>query len=87
LVRVNWRSLVLVVVIGVCIGLFTGIVENRPSEIGIPEDKYHGFPLVWRITHTGLPDEYRFLELFVDCLFWFVIVLIIVLLVKKLVKS
>lgn len=67
-------------------GVFTGAVENRPSEVGIPEDKYYGYPLRWRVTHTGLPDEFRFFELFVDCLFWFVIVLIVVFVVKKLAK-
>ena len=74
------------VVVSICVGVFTGAVENRPSAIGIPEDRYYGYPLRWRVTHTGLPDELRFFELFVDCLFWFVIVLIVVLLAKKLTK-
>ena len=86
MVKVDWRSLVFVVVIGVCAGAFTGAVENRPSEVGIPEDKYYGYPLRWRVTHTGLPDEFRIFELCVDCLFWFVIVLIVVFVIKKSMK-
>lgn len=86
MIKVNWRTLLSVIVIGVCIGLFTGVVENRPSEVGIPEDKYYGYPLRWRVTHTGLPDDFLFFELFVDCLFWFVIVLVIVLLVKRFIQ-
>jgi len=38
-VKVDWRGLVLVVVVGVCVGMFTGAVENRPSKFGISEDK------------------------------------------------
>ena len=42
----DWRGLVLVAVLGVCIGLVSGFVENPPSEVGIPELKYYGYPLV-----------------------------------------
>lgn len=77
MVGVDWRGLVLVVVLGVCIGLVSGFFENPPSEVGIPEYKYYGYPLVWRVTQTALPDEFRFFDLSVDCLIWIAIVSVI----------
>jgi len=82
---VDWRVLVLAVVVGVCIGLVGGLVEN-PPEASVIGHRYYGWPLVWRITKTLLPEEYRYFELFVDCLFWIAIVSVVVLLVNKLVR-
>lgn len=82
--KVSWRILVLMaVVIGVCIGLVSGFVENPPSASVIGH-KYYGWPLVWRITKTLMPEEYRFFELFVDFVFWIVVVLLAALLIKRL---
>lgn len=81
----DWRVLVLAVVVGVCIGLVGGLVEN-PPEASVIGHRYYGWPLVWRITKTLLPEEYRYFELFVDCLFWIAIVSVVVLLVNKLVR-
>jgi len=83
---VDWRSLVLGVVVGVCITLVGGFVENPPAASVIGH-RYYGWPLVWRITKTFLPEEYRYFELFLDCLFWIVVVLLVTLLAKKLVKG
>jgi len=85
-VGVDWRGLVLVVVVGVCIGLVTGFVEN-PPEVSVIGHKYYGWPFVWRITKVFLGEEYLYFELFVDCLFWFFVVAVVYLVVRKLVKG
>ena len=64
MVGVDWRGLVLVVVLGVCIGLVTGFVEN-PPEVSVIGHKYYGWPFVWRITKMFLGEEYLYFELFV----------------------
>ena len=86
MVGVDWRGLVLVVVVGVCIGLVTGFVEN-PPEVSVIGHKYYGWPFVWRITKMFLGEEYLYFELFVDCLFWFFVVAVVYLVVRKLVKG
>ena len=86
MVGVDWRGLVLVVVVGVCIGLVTGFVEN-PPEVSVIGHKYYGWPFVWRITKVFLGEEYLYFELFVDCLFWFFVVAVVYLVVRKLVKG
>ena len=52
-VRVDWRRLVLVLILGFCIGLVSGFVEN-PPEASVIGHKYYGYPLVRRITRTFL---------------------------------
>jgi len=84
--KVNWRILVLVVVVGVCIGLVGGFVEN-PPEASVIGHRYYGWPLVWRITKTFLPEEYRYFELFADCLFWFFVVAVVYFVARKLLKG
>ena len=83
--RVDWRILVLVVVVGLCIGLVSGFVEN-PPEASVIGHRYYGWPLVWRITKMFLGEEYRYFELFVDCVFWFLVVAVVYIVVRKLVK-
>jgi hypothetical protein len=39
-VRVDWRRLVLVVVLGFCIGLVSGFVENPPEASARARRKY-----------------------------------------------
>ena len=84
--KVNWSVLGLVVVVGICIGLVSGFVEN-PPEASVIGHKYYGWPFVWRITKTLLPEEHRYFELFSDCLFWIVVVLVVALLARKLMES
>jgi len=83
--KVDLRGLILVVVISFCIGLVSGFVEN-PPEASVIGHKYYGWPLVWRIIRMFLGEEYLYFELFVDLLFWFLIVAIVYVVVKKLVK-
>jgi len=84
--KVDLRGLILVVVIGFCIGLASGFVEN-PPEASVIGHKYYGWPLAWRIMRMFLGEAYLYFELFVDCLFWFLIVAIVYVVVKKLVKG
>ncbi|MDH5482595.1 MAG: hypothetical protein OEY22_06945 [Candidatus Bathyarchaeota archaeon] len=86
LLKPNWSDLVLVVVAGICICLASGFVEN-PPEASVIGHRYYGWPLVWRITKTLLPEEYRYFELFIDCLIWIVVALIVMLLAKKLMRK
>ncbi len=72
----DWRGLILVVVLGICICLVSGFVEN-PPEAGVIGHKHYGYPLVWRITRMFWGEEYLYLELFIDCLIWIAIVSVI----------
>jgi len=85
-VKPGWRTLALVAVIGVCIGLVSGFVENQP-DASVIGHRYYGFPRYWRITRMFLGEEYLFFDLFVDCLFWIALVLVIALLAKALLKE
>jgi len=86
-VKVDWRVMVLAVVAGVCIGLLTGFVENKSGGYTIPENSYYGYPLIWRISSMNTGETFLYLELFVDCLPWIAVFLIIALLAKKLIKQ
>ncbi len=85
--KAGWRLLVLAVVLGVGVGLVTGFVENRTIGAVIPENKYYGFPLVWRISSMNTGESYMYSELFVDFAFWIVVFLIVASVVSKLMKS
>jgi hypothetical protein len=65
------RSLVaIVVVVGFFVGFGSGLVEVEPDFADIPENKYYGFPLAWRVVNTATGEKFTYpLELFVDCLF------------------
>ena len=73
------RVAALVVLLGICLGLVSGFVENRLGSENIPENNYYGFPLVWRITSMNTGETYFYFELFVDCLFGILIVSVIAL--------
>ena len=84
----GWRVLVLAVVVGVCISLVTGFIENSWfGKASIPEIKYYGYPFSWRISDAFVGESYDYLKLFGDSLFWAVIVLLVILLAKKLVRK
>lgn len=63
---------------GVFASLGSGLFENKPDFVSIPENEYFGFPLVWRMlnTATGETRLYSF-ELTIDWLFWFALVSIV----------
>jgi len=73
--KVGWRVLVLGVVVGVCVGLGTGIIEQ--FRISISENKYFGFPLVWRISNLNTGETYLYLELVADLAFWACLIAVI----------
>ncbi|MGB9675564.1 MAG: hypothetical protein ACPL0C_00070 [Candidatus Bathyarchaeales archaeon] len=48
----------------------------------IPENKYYGFPMIWRVNDAFAGEKFFCLEFFADFVFWAVIVGILILLVK-----
>lgn len=85
-VKASGRFLALIVVFGVCIGLVSGFVENTTRGASIPENKYYGYPLVWRLSDAFTGEKYYYFELVIDCIFWIVIVSAVALLAQKLLK-
>jgi hypothetical protein len=78
IVRLLWRLLILIALVGVLASLSSGLVENKPDFISIPENKYFGFPLVWRMLNTATGETYSYyFELAIDWLFWFALALIV----------
>ena len=75
------RSIVGAIVCGLLLSLATGLVENGP-EIGIPEFKHYGYPLVWRVTKTFQPTEFRFTSFAIDTAFWIAISFLAVIILK-----
>lgn len=71
------RVLVAVVVfVGFFVGFGSGLIEQ--PGLGVPEERYYGFPLVWRMVNTATGDKFTYpLELFIDVVFGVVIVSII----------
>jgi hypothetical protein len=67
---------------GVIASLVAGFFENR-GQIGIPENKYYGYPLVWRITSLDGSTEYAATNFTLNFLFWFVISFLILLFLWK----
>lgn len=69
---------------GIIISLVGGLVENGP-EIGIVENKYYGYPLVWRVTRTLQPTEFISVSLAIDVVFWIIISLLVLIILEKIV--
>ena len=69
----------IVVVVGFFVGFGSGLVENEPGFVHIPENKYYGFPLAWRMVNTVTEDKVAYpLELFLDVLFGIGMIAIVV---------
>jgi hypothetical protein len=78
-VRLRWRLLVLIALIGALVNLSSGFFENKPDFISVPENEYFGFPLIWRMLNTATGNTYLYsLKFAIDYLFWFVIVSIVI---------
>lgn len=78
-VRLRWRLLVLIALIGALASLGSGLFENKPDFISIPENEYSGFPLIWRMLNTATGSTYLYpLGFAIDYLFWFAIVSIVI---------
>lgn len=52
-VKIGWRMVVLVVFIGFFVGLATGLVENGTGQVDTTQNRYYGFPLIWRIVNAN----------------------------------
>lgn len=75
--KVNWRIVAVVVVVGLFVGFGSGLVENEPDFPHIPENEYYGFPLAWRVVDEGGQKNTYPLELLADCVFGVVSVSIV----------
>ena len=66
-VKIGWRMVVLVVLIGLFVGLATGLVEDGTGQVNETQNRYYGFPLFWRIVdaNTGARSA-DYLGFFVD---------------------
>lgn len=85
--KVGWRILAMALIGGVCIGLVSGLVENKPGSAGIPENKYYGYPLIWRLSDPFTGEKYSYFELLVDCIFWVAVALVLALLATLLKRN
>ena len=73
----NWKDLVFVIIVGVCIALALGFFENTP-EVYLGHIKLYGYPLAWRVVWPDTPVEYIVLKLLVDFAFWIAVVFIVI---------
>jgi len=80
------KSIVGAMACGVLVSLATGVVQNEP-EIGIPEYKYYGYPLVWLVTRTSQPTEFRFPSLAVNIALWVTISFLVLVIREKVALS
>lgn len=76
--RVSKRLVAIIIVLGFSVGFGSGLVENTPDFASNPQNRYYGFPLVWRAVNTTTGEKYTYaFELFADCLFGIVLASII----------
>jgi len=66
------KLLVMAAASGIAVSLATGLYENR-GQVGIPENKYYGYPLVWRVTSLDGSAEYLMTNFALNFGLWFVI--------------
>ncbi|MGB9714603.1 MAG: hypothetical protein ACPLZC_06490 [Candidatus Bathyarchaeales archaeon] len=67
---------------GVIASLATGLFENK-GQIGIPENKYYGYPLVWRITSIDGSTQYMATNFALNFGFCFIISFLVLLFLWK----
>lgn len=85
--KIYWRITVFAVIIGFNLGLASGLVERKPDLVTIPENKYYGFPFVWRSTDPFVGEKHFYFEFFLNCLFWTIIAFIALFMAKKLIAK
>jgi len=78
-------SLLWVIICGLLLSLATGLVENQP-EASIIGFTYYGYPMVWLVTKTLQPAEFRFTNLAVDAAFWITICFVAFIFSEKIVR-
>jgi hypothetical protein len=64
-----WKLIFGALVCGILISLASGLVENR-TMLGISENKYYGYPLIWRVASLNGPTEYTLINLALNTAFW-----------------
>ena len=79
----NLKLLLVAIVCGLFAALGTGSILNE-SGISLPEIKRYGYPLVWLVTNLNGPNEYLMLNFALDAVFWIVVSLLMLILLKKL---
>lgn len=84
--KIDLRVLLSAVIAGICIAFASGLVENVPDFVTIPGNRYYGFPLVWRSMDPSAGDSYLYFELIVNLVFWVMVILAAVLLIRTLKK-
>jgi hypothetical protein len=68
--KVSKRLVGVIIVVGFFIGFGSGLVENSPNFASVPENRYYGFPFVWRAVNVRTGEKYTYaIWLFIDCLF------------------
>lgn len=67
---------------GILVSFSTGLIENK-AQIGIPENKYYGYPLIWRVTSLDGPTEYALISLAIDLAFWITVLFVVFFILQK----
>jgi membrane protein implicated in regulation of membrane protease activity len=72
---------------GIVVALVTGFFENMP-EVSIGA-KYYGFPLYWRVSMILISpkDKFIFTRLTIDIIFWIIVSLAAILILRKLLQK
>jgi hypothetical protein len=84
---VRWWLVAVVILIGFFVGFGSGLIENDPGFLHIPEQRYYGFPLVWRMVDTASGEKFTYpVELLADIVFGIVMVATVVLAMSLTVK-
>lgn len=78
------KSLFWAIICGVLVSLVTGLIENQP-EASVIGFTYYGYPLVWRVTKTLQPTEFRLTNLAVDAASWIAISFLALIMLEKIV--
>ena len=79
------KLLTVAIVCGVLVSLATGLVSR--NIMSIPENKYYGFPSIWRVTSLTEPTKYVISNFAIDAVFWVTVSLLTVILLARLKKT
>jgi len=86
-VRFGWQAVVVLsVAVGMCVAFASGLVENTPGGVAIPEKRHYGYPLVWRTFDPFVGESYLPLEFLADCAVWVAVALVVAVPIFKLRK-
>jgi hypothetical protein len=80
------KTLVVVsIILGVVIALLTGLYNSTPNIVGAT---WYGLPLAWMYNYVTYPPStgYSYVNLVIDIIVWFIVVLVIGLIYKRIRK-